>query len=218
MVRDLYTPVIPQVILCSLAGRKIYALFQQEFIKVPEQQCSSRTDSASIHLSWSKCSGSVEGVPFLPHLCTIQTKHRLYFPHSAFKLINLQRNRKYNFFLFVSPPCATGSIHSWLFRQREINQVAPCGPPTNLESLEKIKICATKLKILIWCASESTVNQREEMWSWCKILLGSAVLYQSKLSSLMLMLWPSAHQSFKKKPQSSPLQTSNPLCIYDCII
>lgn len=28
---------------------------------------------------------------------------------------------------------------------------------------------------------------------------------------------PSAHQSFTK-PQSSPLQASNPLCIYDCII
>lgn len=80
------------------------------------------------------------------HLCTIQTKHRLYFPHSSLKLINLQRNRKYNCMFFCFPPCAAGSIHSWLFRLREINQVAPCGPPTNLESFEKIKICATKLK------------------------------------------------------------------------
>lgn len=120
------------------------------------------------------------------------------FPTALLSLSICSATENTIFCLFVSPPCAAGSIHSWLFRQREINQVAPCGPPTNLESLEKIKICATKLKNLIWFASEYTVNQREEMWSWCKILLGSAVLYQSKLSSLMLMLWPSAHQSFKK--------------------
>lgn len=38
-------------------GGKETCFLQQKLIKVPEQQCSSRTGMASIHLSWSKYSG-----------------------------------------------------------------------------------------------------------------------------------------------------------------
>lgn len=102
-------------------------LLEQEFIKVPEQQCSSRTDRTSVRLSWSKSSGSVESLGFLAHLGTIQTKHvtGCIFPAVLLSLWICSATEN---MIFLPPSCAAGSIHSWLLRLREINQVVPCGP------------------------------------------------------------------------------------------
>lgn len=126
MVQNLYTLTI----LFTRREKEI-CFIQQEFIKVPEQQRSSRTDTASIHLSWSKSSGGVESVGFSPHSLASQTKHItgcVFSPQRfwASKICSATEN-----VIFVPPPptlCAAGSINSWLFRRGEINRVVPCGP------------------------------------------------------------------------------------------
>lgn len=145
MVRDLYTPVIPQVILCSLAGWKIYAFFIGN---------SLRSQSSSAHQGQIRRRFIWVGVNAVAYLCTFvhnSNKAQAVFSPQRFEAYQFAAQQKIQLFLFLfPPPCAAGSIHSWLFRLREINQVAPCGPPTNLESLEKIKICATKLKKILF--------------------------------------------------------------------
>ena len=136
MVQNLYT--LKSLFTCR--EREI-CFIQQEFIKVPEQQRSSRTDTASIHLSWSKSGGGVESVGFSPRSLASQTKHitGCVFPHSAFEPLKFAARPKN--VIFANPPpthththththtlCAAGSINSWLFRRREINRVIPRRP------------------------------------------------------------------------------------------
>lgn len=151
---------------------------QQEFNKVPEQQCSSRTYTASINLSWRKYSASVEVWVFF-HIC-VQFKlstSQAVFSHSDFELMNLQCNRKHDF-------CSTLVLQVWSIHGysdwREISRVLSWGP----HLFEKIKIwLGVPLNLL--CNYKSI----EAMGLWCKILFGkSSALFLSQLSSLLLML------------------------------
>ena len=142
MVQNLYT--LKSLFTCR--EREI-CFIQQEFIKVPEQQRSSRTDTASIHLSWSKSGGGVESVGFSPRSLASQTKHitGCVFPHSAFEPLKFAARPKN--VIFVPPPPHTHtlfvlqvrSIHGCSGAEKSIESFHV--DPTCLESHEKIKIC-----------------------------------------------------------------------------
>lgn len=182
MVQNLYTPEILQVIPCLLAGRKKYAFFSKNPSKVSEQQCSSRTDTSlssfeleSLQWQCGKC-----GISSTFVCNSNKAHHRLYFaPHSTSELVNLQHNRKYD---FCYPPPLVPQVRSIHGRSGWEKSIKPLHvDPTCLESHEKIKLCATKLKILF--GVPVTINQWEEMWSWCETLFGKsrAVPILSKL-------------------------------------
>lgn len=158
--------------------QKETCFLQQEFIKVSEQQCSSssRTGTASTHFSRSKYTGSAGNVGFLwPHLYTVQSTSQAVFFPTVFWDYEFAAQQK---ICFLFNPCATALIHSWLFNQREINQIVPHGPRL-FGKPQKDQICVTKLKIRLRVPLNPPCDDKsvEEMWSWCTILFGKSSIH-----------------------------------------
>lgn len=115
MVRDLYTPVIPQVILCSLAGRKIYAFFIGN---------SSRSQSSSAHQGQIRRQFIWVGVNAVAYLCTFvhnSNKAQAVFSPQRFEAYQFAAQQKIQLYVFLFPPLCR-RFHPFMAVQAERNQ------------------------------------------------------------------------------------------------
>lgn len=141
---------------------------EQEFVKVPEQQCSSRTGTASI-----RAVAVWKAWDFNNHIVCKPSTPQAVFPVQLSSLICSGTENM----IFVHPPlcCRFDTFMAVQVREKSI-ELFQVGP-TFLESHEKIKSVPLNLKKLIWCAFEFWLLINRKKCDLCaRYFLGRVVL------------------------------------------